>query len=183
MLLNDFVQDVHVIAGTGSRSFQDLPEEERQRILADLKVYLVTEADRITAEHDGRQTVVMSGGALGWDAWLARAAMDVGLGVVFCIPNKGYGDYYWGKVGRADNFYRMLALGMFTEFTLEEVHKQTGIYYREPWTHERTHSNFMRNQRMVDLADQFVVYQPSSRGTKDCVDRIKRANKPFRVFE
>lgn len=175
MLLDDVLKDVNVIAGTGSRGFQGLVDIERNRILSDLRLYLVAEADKAQREQ-GIATVVMSGGALGWDAWLARAAMDVGLGVVFCIPNKGYGDYYWGKAGKGDNFYRMLSLGMFTEFTAEEVHNTKSLYV------DGVHMNFLRNQRMVDLANSFVVYDPASRGTKDCVRRIEAAQKSYRVF-
>jgi hypothetical protein len=45
------------------------------------------------------------------------------------------------------------------------------------------HVNFLRNQQMVDLADYFVVYDPSSSGTRDCVQRIQKAGKPWKEIK
>ena len=171
--VEDFIKGKYVVAGTGSRSFQDLDADERTRICNDLRETLYVFAQ---TDFGGDELVVMSGGAIGWDAWLARVAIDSGIPVVFCIPNKGYGNYYWGNIGRKDSFEKMLSLGQAIEYTAEDVHNTTSLYVGG------VHMNFLRNQRMVDLADHFVVYNPQSRGTKDCVRRINEVNKPYTVF-
>ena len=45
----------------------------------------------------------------------------------------------------------------------------------------RLHSNFVRNQWMVDHADELVAHREPglSRGTDDCLRRAQGANKPW----
>jgi hypothetical protein len=43
-------------------------------------------------------------------------------------------------------------------------------------------SNFARNTWMVGKADEFVVWDPSSRGTAHCLAEIRRAGNLYRVL-
>lgn len=179
MNIEQLVQDRFVIAGTGSRSF--VSDDNPSIVKA-----LYTQIDGSRDKH-GDDLLIMSGAAQGWDAQIAFAALDLSVPYVLCIPNQGYGQYYWhdslpAGVSMLPEWDTMCESALAIEYTMEDVHKQSGIYYREPWTHNRTHSNFMRNQRMVDLANAFLVFGAGSRGTKDCVERIKKAGKPYRVL-
>ena len=170
MLLDDYLKDKFVLAGTGSRSFAQLPLDDQSRLIGQLKEYFFIGLEKYP------NLVIMSGGAIGWDAAVARAAHDTKIPYVMCIPNKGYGDYYWGRAGKIDNFYRMLSYASFTEYTMEEVHNHNGLYL------DGVHSNFHRNTRMVELANGFVVYKPTSSGTRHCVNQIRKKGLPWKEF-
>lgn len=167
MLLTEFVEGYYpVIAGTGSRSFGADPR--RDQIIEELIAYL--------REPQNATALVISGGATGWDAWVAWAALQARLPYVLCIPNRGYGDYYWRRAGIGDKWDEMCRRAAAIEYTMEEVYHTNGLHL------DGLHSNFVRNNRMVELANEFVVYNPTSSGTRHCVRAIEAAEKPYRVF-
>lgn len=165
------------VAGTGSRSFFPSSEPRFNEIKAKLTDYL--------SEMSGmypNNVVVISGGAEGWDHHLAGVAHALEIPFVLCIPNKGYPNYYWiqhSRTGtdRGDQFFKMASYASFVEYTAEDVYGVNGIYIGGK------HTNFVRNERMVELCTELVVYKPSSSGTKHCLDQIKKANKPWREFK
>lgn len=168
MNLDEYLSDKYVIPGTGSRSFAQEPRQKE--ILIQLQSWLV--AKQVLNEN----LVVVSGGSRGWDAWVASMASKADIPFVLCLPNKGYGEYYWGRAGLMDTFSKMCAKAQWIEYTMEDVLKKPGLYVNG------RHSNFLRNDRMVELGHEFVVYGPTSSGTKDCLASIKKANKPWKEF-
>jgi hypothetical protein len=116
----------------------------------------------------------MSGMAEGWDEYLARLALELEIPFIAVVPTESYGDYYWGQKSVTGTDRRR-------EFKdlLEQAEQVTWVC---PSLYVAgVHANFVRNQYMVDQADQFLVWNPQSRGTADCVRRIARAHKPSTV--
>lgn len=164
-----------IIAGTGSRSLALMNEDYKSYILDSTMA-------EISLKSPG---YVMSGMAEGFDACVALAAIRLDIPLMLAIPHKGYGQYYWGthSVYRT-NRYHIFDWFLSKAFAVHYVSK--GIYSNG------VHSNFLRNQYMVDNADRFVVYADSpspnggsvtSRGTLDCLRRIHKAHKPYTYIE
>ncbi len=158
----------YIIAGTGSRSFDDI------RIQDDLVDYL--REQKIL--HPDLQ--VMSGGAEGWDETIAFAAIENDIPLIVCLPNRGYGEHYWRNNSttgqdRYETFQRMLDGSVEVEYVCRDVY--------EMFEGRKQHSNFIRNARMVERAQEFAVFNPTSRGTSHCFIRIGAAGLPYRVFE
>jgi hypothetical protein len=155
-----------IVAGTGSRSF--VPAEHRQ-VCDDTSTFLTA------ARKSDPGLRVMSGMAEGWDEFMARVAIDLEIPFIAVLPTSEYGDYYWRKksVSGTDRWSEFSDLLARAE---QVVVVCTSLYV------EGVHANFVRNQYMVDQAEQFLVWNPESRGTADCVRRIKKAEKPFRVI-
>lgn len=167
MNITELVESYYpVIAGTGSRSFGRNPRRDEivEALIEDFR------------KPENGTGLVISGGATGWDAWVAHAAIQADLPYVLCLPNRGYGAYYWGRAGIGAKFDSMCAQAAAIEYTMEEVHDRSGLYLNG------LHSNFVRNLRMVELANQFVVYNPESRGTAHCVKAIEEAKKPWKEY-
>lgn len=154
------------LAGTGSRSLALATPELKRSVWNELIAEL---------EHWTRPNYIMSGGAEGFDHALALAAHHLNIPYILALPNRGYLNYYWTrnsvtKSDRSDAAQAMLDNAYKVEYVCNSLYTN-GV-----------HSNFIRNQFMVDNANTFVVYQPSSRGTADCVRRIKAASKPYVVL-
>lgn len=163
----------HVIAGTGSRSLAIASYDHVDEIFNQVVDHLV-EAKRT------KNVMVMSGGAEGFDHLMTMAARAAKVPFVLVIPNKGYFSYYWiahSVTGQNQSLDArdMIRDAACVEYVMEEIHNTTNL------RHKGVHGNFWRNQRMVDLADEFLVYNPTSSGTHDCVTRINQANKPWKV--
>ena len=175
--LTEFIDGRFVIAGTGSRSFN--PEEHTQAA-ANLAQQVQGNLNKF-----GDKLVLMSGGAQGWDAQITIMARQFGVPYVLCLPNKGYLDYYWGR--QSPEAMSMLIEAEYVEYTMEDVYNSTSLYL--PWPNQMPgyksrgeHSNFVRNRRMVELADAFWVFNPASRGTEHCLTHIKKADKPYKIL-
>lgn len=173
----------YVVAGTGSRSLQVAPVEVKRaaaNLTADALAGLV--------EAHGDRLVVMSGMAEGFDACLAYTALRAGVRLWAAVPNKGFGGHYWGRNSltgrdRLAEFVGILAAAERVTFVMEEIHGTTRLHL------DGVHANFVRNSWMVNGgpdgfagADEFVVWDPTSRGTAHCLAEIRRAGKPFRVL-
>ena len=133
------------------------------------------------AQH-GNRLVVMSGLAEGWDELMARVAIRLGVRLWCAVPNRGYGAYYWGResltgVDRSADFESIRAAAERVTHVMEDIHGTRELKWRGK------HANFWRNDFMVtgggDFAgaDDFAVWNPTSRGTAHCVDAIRRAGK------
>lgn len=192
----------YVIAGTGSRELQLANNEDKKAVFTWVIEYL-TEMLAIY----GKELRVISGLAEGFDKALAKAAIQLGIPLILVIPNKGYGAYYWGKPeSRNGKQYKgsltgrdnMAEFNWFVEhashvfYVKEDVYKikGSGVYLdlenkTASWKTGKglVHSNFVRNQVMVDWSDEFLVYNSKSRGTSHCVDAIKAAGLPWKEYE
>lgn len=164
--LPNYLKGKFVVAGTGSRSFD---EEKHVETAGRLFEQMAGSQDK-----HGDNLVIMSGGATGWDHAIADMAFQLYIPYVLCIPNKGYGEYYWASDMDAWNF--MCGNSAHIEYTMEDVHNSRSLYLNG------VHSNFVRNTRMAELAHAFLVFDAGSRGTQHCVAEIKRLNKPYRAL-
>lgn len=111
-------------------------------------------------------SLVISGGALGWDAALAYCAAVEGIPYKLVLPSKDYGAYYWKD--HAGAFRRMLHFAASVEYVRPSHIGANG---------KPGHANFDRNARLVELADEFLVYDAGSPGTRHCVGLIRKAGK------
>lgn len=165
------------IMGTGSREIEISPDRD-----------LVVEATTSFLEemyilHD--DLTIICGGAEGFDYILSQAALTVGINYVCVIPTKDYGSYYWERksvvgINRINDFDDMLA-GAISVVYLESMFGPPIITKKGP-TYNGIHANLMRNQVMVDMCDFGVVLNPNSAGTRDAVNRLLSANKPFKLI-
>lgn len=168
--LDEFLVGKHVIAGTGSRSLITESVEHQSSVFNTL-YFRVLDLTMSAV----KPVVLMSGMAEGFDEYMCRVASELDLPYVCCIPTRSYGSYYWGKTSltgenRFAVFESYVADADYHEFVMDKLYDDEGL-----------HANFVRNQRMVDLATEFVAYDVTSRGTKDCIHRIKIARKPFYI--
>jgi len=157
------------IMGTGSRSM--LTEPNAKEIYSNLEAEVLHLADKYDLH-------LISGMAEGWEEAIAKAAFRNGIPYTVMIPNSGCGNYYWGQ----NSLFNKNCMSVFNEL-VEGAHNViyvcSSIYVTVDG--KRVHSNFVRNQAMVDACDGALVYKPESRGTRDAVGRLRKANKPFKV--
>jgi hypothetical protein len=169
--------ELYVVAGTGSRSLQTASREDKLNAINLVDAELV----RLMETH-GDNLVVMSGMAEGFDKLLAMRAIHHGIKLWCAIPNKGYGRYYWGKHSLTGHnvmsqFKDIVDGAWRVTLVMEDVHNLQGIYGPGG-----KHSNFLRNDYMVEQGDEFLVWDPSSSGTKDCFKSIIKSKKPYTVL-
>ena len=179
-----------LVGGTGARSLRTANIIEQKAVWAWLLITLTT----LKAVH-GDSLRVVSGMAEGFDEALAKAALHLNIPVIAMLPNAGYGRYYWGRNSltgrdRFEEFEQLLSRCnqvIYTDRLFKIAGK--GLYY-DPHTRKAffrrakglVHSNFVRNQGLVNWSDELLVYQSESSGTSDCVTRAKKAGIPMRVF-
>lgn len=165
-----------VLAGTGSRSLRaaqrEVQVEAMRRCTAAIE-------ERHTL-HGGR-LVVMSGLAEGWDELIALTALRLGVRLWAAIPNRGYGAHYWGR-NSVTGVPRLMAFREIVSQAWKVTHVMEDIHQRRLRLDDGTHANFVRNDYLVEQADEFLVWDPSSRGTAHCVAAIKRVGTPFTVL-
>lgn len=161
-----------IIAGTGSSSFPMRNLNQDQQDTLDRLSKLMA----LNHRKWGDKLVILSGGALGWDWYIAHTAHKLGIPYVLSLPNKGYCNYYYGKANEIRLCMQMLDNALDTEYVVEDVYNTTGLYLNGK------HSNFVRNDRMVNLANAFFVYDPTTPGTKHCFNSILKKEIPYRIF-
>jgi hypothetical protein len=160
-----------VLAGTGSRSLRTALRE----VQVEAMDRCMKAVARRLLEH-GSRLVIMSGMAEGFDECLARVALKLGVRLWCSIPNKGYSNWYWRdhsllERNRLPEFNDILAQAWKVTYVMEQIHGTTML------KHEGKHANFWRNLHLVENADDFVVWNPTSTGTAHCVEAIRRAGK------
>lgn len=178
-----FSQYGRILAGTGSRSLTLESKEDKDKVL--------TKVCEIVSRFD----LVLSGAAEGFDAIVAFAAHVSSVPYVLCVPNKGYPDYYWRQTSLTgtDRYWAYEYLEQRSQrviFTKEDVFgiDDVGVYLdaannTSSWDKTKgEHFNFVRNAFMVHYATEFVVYNPTSAGTSQCVGLIEKASLPYRVI-
>ncbi len=150
------------IMGTGSRSL--VTDLDRDKTIEDLNKYI-----GVLKEFYTDKITLISGMAEGWDEEIARAAISNDIPFIAVVPNYGYGAYYWGNSGRYKEFTKLLSEASDIIYVCKDIY-ENGV-----------HSNFIRNQKMVDMCNVALVYKPESRGTQDAVSRLIKAKKNYRV--
>jgi hypothetical protein len=160
----------YVIAATGSRKTCVTPG-------------LVEKLDKFLVDNAGTYDLtVISGMAEGWDELVARRCVALGIPFTAALPHRGYGAYYWSAEGslsgqdRTGELNELLAAATSVRYICGSVYGELDG--------RRLHSNFVRNQWMVDHADELVAHREPglSRGTDDCLRRAQGADKPWVEF-
>lgn len=165
-----------IVAGTGTRSLQTINPTMKLIV----KFIVMSELRRLKAKY-GNRLVIMSGMAEGFDKLLALCAIELDIRLICAVPNKGYANYYWrdhsltGK-NMLSEFSDIIAKAEKVVYVMEDVHKTNRLYLNG------RHSNFIRNDYMVEQGHAFLVWDPSTSGTRDCFASIKRTNKPFKIL-
>jgi hypothetical protein len=165
-------EKVYKVMGTGSRSM--ILEPNAKEIYALLEYYLLLKAE---AHPD---LVLISGMAEGWDEAIAKVGLNNNIPYHVYLPNSGYGEYYWGR----NSLLKRNRMTMFNKLLngADDVTLVCHDLYGYDETGRRVHSNFLRNTAMVEAADYAVVYSPSSPGTKDAVQKLKKAKVPYSIY-
>lgn len=155
---------------TGSRKLVTESSIERD------KVYAATEKmmARIVEEHP-EGVVFLIGMAEGFDECCATICWRNNYRFIACLPNDGYGNYYW----RRNSLLGRDRLGQF-QFLLSQAEEV--IYVCESIYEDGKHSNFIRNDYMVDHSDYALVYGKNTRGTKHAYHKILGSNKDHAVY-
>jgi len=157
--VDEFCRDRFVVAGTGSRNLDGVSHFDPPLLYAMLDLA-------------PKNPVIVSGMSRGWDTLIAINAICAGYDLIACVPNPGYAEYYWkGEMAKWNIIIEHASLIEYVMPTLMGTNGKPGG------------ANFDRNQRMVDLADHFFVYNRNTPGTQDCVRRLKKANRSFLEFE
>lgn len=155
------------VMGTGSRSMVTNPNRKTIYEALRRRILMIREAHP--------DLILISGMAEGWDEAIAKIGMREGIPYHAYIPNMGYGRHYWG-------WDSMLGRDRIVEFRELVEGASEVVIVCESMRVNGVHSNFLRNQAMVDACNMALVYMPESRGTADAVKRLIRAGKPYEVY-
>jgi hypothetical protein len=166
--------DIFVVSGTGSRELIMASAHTRLEASTQIKAELID-----FKFFYGKNLRVMSGMAEGFDEQLAIAAQSLEIATILAIPTKSYVEYYWGR-NSLTHQSRMDAANQIM-FKASEIRYLYDELYVEV-NGRKIHANFARNQYMVDNSDFMLVWDPKSRGTKDCFARIKKANRRYKLL-
>lgn len=124
--------------------------------------------------------VLISGMAEGWDEAICWAGLDLGVPYIAMVPNQGYGKYYWGKNSLTGKD-RYEVFESLLKRARQVLYGPAGLYRIVDG--RRVHSNIARNQDMVDVCHEALVYNPTrSPGTQDAVRRLTAAGKLMSNF-
>lgn len=158
-----------VVAGTGARELQIASTATK----AAAHDYLTGQLEALKEKYE-QKLIILTGGAEGFDALLAKVALECGINLFIALPNKGYGKYYWERhsVTGSD---RKPVFDWYLEQASQVIYACDKLY-----SADGTHSNLVRNQYMVDHADAFYVYDKKSRGTSDCFRKLVKAGLPYK---
>lgn len=167
---------MHVVAGTGSRSLRVADRAVQVEAMGRCTDAL----EERRAEH-GDRLVVMSGGAEGFDELIARCAMRLGIRLWLALPNRGYLAYYWGRASllqrdRAAEAVELVDQAWKVTHVMEQIHGTNALKV------DGLHANFWRNLYLVEQADDFLVWDPSSKGTAHCLSEIRRHGTPYAIL-
>jgi uncharacterized phage-like protein YoqJ len=149
-----------IICGTGHRpdKLGGYGEEVHERIITLATHWLV---DNIKDPDKDR---VVSGGALGWDQALARAARVLGFDYWMYLPFKDF-DSKWPIASR-DMLAHLCSNARAVKYICEEGYA--------PWKMQK------RNEAMVDAADLVLaLWNGTPGGTANCIRYAEKVGKPI----
>ena len=152
-----------IICGTGHRpSKLGNSYSPVHPIQVNIKAKLKEVLTRAKTKHPDLQ--IISGGALGFDQWIAEVAIDLDIPVRFFLPFKGY-DLRWPDISK--NTYASLF-----EKAAEVKYVSEGRY-----SPAKLHA---RNRAMVDASDcAIALWDSKPGGTANCIEYIKKTKKPY----
>lgn len=153
-----------IVAGTGSRS-----------LITNISLLRKIQGNLTKKMLEEGIDCVISGMAEGFDECIAKAAVDAGVPLIAAVPNKGYGQYYWG----ANSLLKKNRLLEFKQL-LDQADRV--VYVCDSIYENGRHANFIRNEWMADHADRVWVYNPTSRGTAHCYQYCQSNNIPTEVI-
>jgi len=168
--MSSMVNNFH-IAGTGSR--QLVLNSNKHIAVRNQLVNLLAQAK---VEH-GDSLTVISGMAEGFDEALALAAIQANVPFIAAVPNKTYIQHYWGRASMLERDRTPEAQDILSK-AQEIVYVCPSVYGSDG-----RHSNFHRNEWMVDHADVVWVYNPTTRGTAQCYAYATKVNKPTVIID
>ena len=159
-----------IVFGTGTRQIITAPYDEKNACYQTARAWL--------AAH--KPDLVISGMAEGWDTLVASAAIELGIPFDAYVPNRGYGDYYWGRksltgVNRLHDFEAILRQARRVVYS-NETHNTRDLYI------DGVHMNFIRNHDMVLVSDMGIAWAPSSKGTSECIRYAKSMGVPVEIL-
>lgn len=162
--------DYFVLSGTGARSLR-----VADQFIIDYAVSATESLVRQFKGHYGDRLRIASGMAEGFDELLACTATQLEVPFWAIIPTKTYGSYYWGQNSRTQT-NRLELFNRFLDLAEEVEYVEKNMYRKG------RHANFWRNDRLVQLADHMLVWDPSSRGTSECLATIKKVKRPHTII-
>lgn len=111
-------------------------------------------------------TLMITGGAMGWDQALAEASMDLGVPYHVYVPFKGQ-EGKWGAQAQA-RYQRILANAQHVRYVCDPGYSPKKMY--------------LRNEAMVDNAQIVIALWNGDEdgGTAGCLNYVKRTGKPWR---
>lgn len=168
--------------GTGSRRLIVLPEDER------LEICNRTQEKILEYYEQYPDLVIISGMAEGWDELLAIIAINNGIPFDAYVPNETYGKYYWEKhsltgKNRYKQFEKILSKARNINYSSKNLYSKLN--------NKSIHSNILRNQHMVDVCDEALVFaldkdnkvcQVPTTGTADALKRLKDSSKKYIIY-
>lgn len=158
-----------VLSGTGSRSLAVNGEWDL------VKAWLVQYLEKGKKKF-GSELHILSGGAEGFDECLFWAGKEVGLYSILALPNPGYLAYYYAAAHTMSGRDRLGDAKRMKEAADQIVHVCQSVYVGGK------HANFIRNEYMVAHSNHMLVYQPTSSGTRHCLEEIKRVGRTHLVL-
>jgi len=152
-----------VYAGTGSRELVLNSDKMKQVQLNIEKMFTSIKDKNITP-------YMLCGGAEGFDEALALACINSNIPFTLALPNNGYAYYYWRKKS-------LLERDRFEDFNFIARKANKILYICNSIYVNGRHSNFIRNEWMVDNCVKLWVYNPITPGTRGCLDYAKKTNR------
>lgn len=177
----------YIVPGTGARELQSADVFTKRKV-----VEAIDENQLALKDEHGDRLVIMSGMAEGFDKAHALRALHNNIRLWLAIPTKDYADYYWGRnsltgLNMMDEFNAIKDAAEKVTYVKEDVHGITdaGVYLNveegtASWNKSHgPHANMVRNDYMVLMGNRFLVWDPQSPGTRDCLASIRTAGKPY----
>ncbi len=164
------------LMGTGARAMRTHPEVQEIFTHTQQRVLQI----RDIAQEMGKELVLISGLAEGWDEAIATIGLRNEIKYVAMVPHPTYGDYYWGR-NSITGQNRLNVFKALLEGASEVRYTSNGPLYAIE-NGKSIHVNFIRNQHMINVSNRALVYDPTSRGTRDAVARMVVAGLPMEVY-
>lgn len=149
-----------IVCGTGHRpdKLGGYGDKVAERLIGVATIWL---ADNMQDPENDR---VISGGALGWDQFLARAARVLGIDYWMYLPFRGF-DCKWPKES-SEMLFHLCSHARAVKYISDEGYA--------PWKMQK------RNEAMVDKADTVLaLWNGTPGGTANCVRYAEKVGKPI----
>lgn len=165
-------QEYFVVCGTGNRLFNLFDDP----ILMDLCQLAIED---LRQQHG--KILIVSGGAQGWDHYIAKVARQTESPLALVIPSPEFPNFYWGPRGSLDRRDHRDEWERLVDQAVEVFYVNSSFIGRNG---RAGGSNFDRNVALAEIGQHFLVWNESARrgGTSHCVDLVRAAKIPFTVM-